>query len=91
MNRKLNLALSIAAGLLGGIFYQAVSGTLVRAQNQTVPPKELSAQKFVLVNEQGTTSGVFGFEKDGRPEITLLDAQGRVIWSTKIGPETIRH
>jgi hypothetical protein len=91
MNRKLNLVLSIVAGLVGGMFFQALSVTLVRAQNQPVPPKELSAERFVLVNKQGITSGVFGFGKGGSPEITLLDARGRVIWSTKIGPETIQH
>jgi hypothetical protein len=91
MNRRLDLVLSIVAGLVGGIFCQALFVTLVRAQNQPVPPKELSAERYILVNKQGTTSGVFGFDKDGSPEITLLDARGRVIWSTKIGPETIQH
>ena len=81
MNRKLNLGLSLAAGLLGGILSHYISPALVHAQSQTIPPKEITAQSFVLVNEQGTPAGIFGFDKDGGASIKLIDKAGKVLWS----------
>lgn len=95
MNRKLNLGLSIAAGLLGGFLSHYVSPTLVHAQSQNAPPKQITAQSFWLVNEQGVPSGVFGFEKDGTPSIKLFDKFGKVIWmengKARVVPEQIAH
>jgi hypothetical protein len=81
MNRHLNLGLSLAAGLLGGILSHYVSSDLVHAQAQAAAPKEISAQKFVLVNDAGLPAGVFGIEKDGSASIQLMDRDGRVVWS----------
>jgi hypothetical protein len=50
MNRKLNLGLSIAAGLLGGFLSHYISPMPVHAQTQAAPPKEIRAQSFVLVD-----------------------------------------
>jgi hypothetical protein len=54
---------------------------LVHAQTQTAPPKEIAAQKFVLVNDAGLPTGVFGIEKDGSASIQLMDKDGRVVWN----------
>jgi len=37
MNRKLNIGLSIAAGLLGGLLSHYISPALVHAQTQAAP------------------------------------------------------
>lgn len=66
MNRKLNLGLSIAAGMLGGFLSHYISPDLVHAQTQPPPPKEIRAQRFVLVNDNGSPAGLFGFDQDGQ-------------------------
>jgi hypothetical protein len=81
MNRKLNLGLSLTAGLLGGILSHYVAPDLVLAQSQAAPAKEIKAQAFLLVNDKAVPSGVFGFDKDGNPSVTLFDRSGNVIWS----------
>lgn len=81
MNRHLNLGLSLAAGLLGGFLSHYVSPALVHAQTKAAPPQEITAQKFVLVNDAGLPAGVFGIEKDGSASIQLMDKDGRVVWS----------
>jgi hypothetical protein len=90
MNRKLNLGLSIAAGLLGGFLSHYVSPDLVHAQTQAAPPaqtqpapppKEIKAQRFVLVNNDGSPAGLFGFDQDGKANVVLLDKTGKVVWS----------
>jgi hypothetical protein len=91
LNRHLTLGLSLAAGLLGGMLSHYVSLDFVHAQTQAAPPKEISAQKFVLVNDEGIPAGVFGIEKDGSASIQLMDRDGKVVWSagkTKAKPLT---
>lgn len=90
MNQKLNLALSLVAGLLGGIMSYNLSPRVLRAQEQPPPAKSISAQRFVLTDEHGSTAGVFGF-KDGKANITLFDSAGRAIWSTEVRPATVRQ
>ena len=80
MNRKLNLGLSLAAGLLGGMLSHYIFSEPVHAQVQTPPAKEIRAQSFVLVDDQGVPAGVFGFEKDGGASIQLMNKAGKVIW-----------
>jgi len=82
MNRKLNFGLSLAAGLLGGILSHYITPKPVLAQAQIVPPKAISAQTFILVNEKGVPFGEFGFDSDGNATIRLQDRSGKVIWST---------
>jgi hypothetical protein len=91
MIQRMSWVLALVAGFLGGIASQYVSPALVRAQVRTTPMKVISARKFVLLNEQGTTSGVFGFDGNSNPSITLYDAQGQVIWSTKIRVQKIER
>ena len=90
MNQKLNLGLSLVAGLLGGITSYSLSPRVLRAQEQAPPPKTITAERFILTNEQGTTAGVFGL-KDGKANITLFDSAGRVIWSTEVRPAPVRQ
>jgi hypothetical protein len=42
--------------------------------------KEIKAHSFLLVNDDGTPAGLFGFDKDGKANIVLLDATGKVVW-----------
>ena len=86
--KKLNIGLSIAAGLLGGIFSHYVWTQPVQAQNQTPAPREVRAQSFVVVNEKGETQGVltFGEPKNGRTSVKLFDSNGREIFSAGGSP-----
>jgi hypothetical protein len=84
---KPTVALSLAAGLLGGVASRYLAPDLVHAQAQTLPPKEIRAQSFVLVNDKGVPFGLFGFSPRGAPVITLVDERGRVIWSN--GPDPL--
>jgi hypothetical protein len=86
MNRKLNLGLSLAAGLLGGFLSHFISPGLVHAQTQAAAPKEIRAQSFVIVTDQGRPAGLFGFDKDGNASIVLLDKMGKVVWSASGKP-----
>ena len=80
MNRKWNLSLSLAVGMLGGFLSNYISPKLIHAQEKTVPTKEIKAQSFVLVNEDGSPAGLFGFDKDGKANVVLLDTAGKVVW-----------
>ena len=88
MNRRMNLGVSIAAGLLGGFLSHYISPKLVHAQTQVAPPKEIRAQTFVLVNDAGIPAGLFGFDLNGRPDVILLDKTGKVLWSASGKPNT---
>jgi hypothetical protein len=83
MNRKANLTLALACGLLGGVLSRYLTPIPVFAQAQLPAPKEVRAQSFVLVNKEGTVLGRIGFDPGGLPNITLVDEDGRTIWSTK--------
>ena len=83
MNRKVNFTLALAAGLLGGVLSRYLTPTPVFAQAQAPAPREIRAQSFLVVNKQGAPLGRIGFDSDGLPNITLVDEDGRTIWSTK--------
>jgi len=74
---KSTVALAFAAGLLGGVASRYVSLQPVHAESLL---REVRAQSFVLVNEQGTVLGTFS-EESGRPVLKLLDGSGREIWA----------
>jgi len=84
MNQKLALAVAMAAGFVGGILSQYLSPVLVHAQAQA--PKEMRAQNFVLVNEQGVAYGLFGFNPEGEPVMKIIDERGRTVWSAPPEP-----
>jgi hypothetical protein len=89
MSRRWNVALCMMVGFCGGILAPYVSGRLVHAQELSQSRKVVTAEKFVLINEQGASAGIFGFDSNGSPEITLLDARGNVIWSTKLRAQSL--
>ena len=85
LSPKLILILSLAAGLLGGLFSRYVSPAT--AQAQAAAPSEIRAQKFTLVDQNGTVRGTFAvvdnpLRKGGYPVIQLFDIGGREVWST---------
>jgi hypothetical protein len=59
MNRNLTFAISLAAGLLGGVLSHFVALPSVHAQAPAANPVEIRAQRFTLVDEQGTAVGTF--------------------------------
>jgi hypothetical protein len=92
MNRTLNLTLALAAGLLGGLLSNYLTPTPVLAQTQSPAPvsKEIRAERFTLVNEDGVVLGTFGIDHGvlvngklrGNPMIKLFDENGHhEIWS----------
>jgi hypothetical protein len=78
MNAKLTIALSIAAGLMGGALSRYVSPAPVHAQ---APPRiALGAAQTLqlpvfLMNESGAVVASFTIDSDGQPNIKLFDAK----------------
>ncbi len=81
MKRTLNFTLMLAAGLAGGLLSRYLAPMPVFAQ--AAAPKEVRAQSFILLNKQGAALGRIGIDSDGQPYITLVNDEGRTIWSTK--------
>ena len=81
-NWKLNLGLSLAVGSFGGYLSHYLTPDMVHAA-QIAPPKQVQAQSFLLVHEDGSPAGLFGFDLRGRPDIILYDNTGKVVWSTR--------
>jgi len=77
------------AGFSGGILSFYISSRGVDAQELRQSEKVVKAQEFILLNEQGDAAGVFGFDKNGDPEITLFDERGHVFWSTELRMRTL--
>jgi hypothetical protein len=101
MTRNLNLTLAFAAGLLGGGFSRWFVPTPVVLAQAPAPtpvptaPKEIRAQRFTLVGEDGALLGTFGIDQGtmrvngklrGNPTIRLFDQSGREIWSAGGSP-----
>lgn len=96
MNPKWTLTLALAAGFLGGTL-SSLSVISVHAQTPNAVPKEIRAQSFVLVNDQGVALGTFtSFTPQGPPglnppstgRIRLFDTSGHEVWSA--GGNTMR-
>jgi len=91
MHRKLNIALALAAGLLGGLLSHWIAVPSVLAQARPVSPVELRAQRFSLVDPQGEVIGTFTSAPPLRPEksvnpytpprIVLVDPSGHELWA----------
>jgi hypothetical protein len=73
MTRKLNFALSLAVGLLGGVLSRWIMPIPVLAQTPgqvppapspaaTPVPKDIRAQRFTVVNADGRVLGTFGID-----------------------------
>ena len=67
LNRTLTLILAFAAGLLGGTLSHNGVPTGAFAQAQSTAPKEIRAQRFTLVDENGRMRGVFAIEPTSSP------------------------
>jgi len=85
--KKLNLAVLVAAGFLGGMFSHFVwAPTLSHAQSPEAAPKEVRAQSFVLVDDEGKVEGIFSFDEPQGAypsSVKLLDSKGHEVW--KVG------
>lgn len=82
---KTTVAFAFAAGLLGGLASRYLSPQPVHAESN---PREVRAQSFVLINEQGVVLGTFS-EEAGQPVLKLLNANGREVWRAG-GKSTVR-
>ncbi|HEY6328510.1 MAG TPA: hypothetical protein VI756_04165 [Blastocatellia bacterium] len=89
MKAKYSIVLALIAGFAGGFasnhltpgraYAKNDSGApSVNAGGQVAPPAEISAHKFVLVDENGLACGVFGVESNGAPVIEITDSKRRV-------------
>jgi hypothetical protein len=68
-----------------------VTPITVLAQDRSTAPKDIRAQRFTLVNEQGIVLGAFGLdspEQGSNPTIRLFDESGREIF--RAGPPSNR-
>ena len=71
MSAKQTLILSLAAGLMGGIFSRYLGPEMVHAQSQTPAPKEISAQSFALLDANGNRLGALTVSPTGGLTIVL--------------------
>ena|ERR1700733_9236635 len=96
---KSTIAVALAAGLIGGVISRYISPAPVlaqQAQNQSPAPLELRAQRFVLINPDGSVAGTFAVEQTKPtdipftpPSIRLLDWNGKEIW--RAGGSPVRN
>ena len=84
--KKLNVALALAAGFVGGALSHYLAPAPVRAEALPPVPAEVRARSFLLVNEYGSVIGKFTAARGGRPSIRLFDPTGREIWSAEAPP-----
>ena len=76
MNAKLNLALSLTAGFVGGMLVHVVSPRLVHAQTQSAIGAAQTLQLPVfVVNESGAVVASLTMDSDGQPNFKLFDAK----------------
>lgn len=91
MNRKLNILLALAAGLLGGLLSRYISPFPVLAQAQA--QKEIKAQSFVLVDDKNKIVGTFKSAEsqigDTTPNVVLVDRNGREIWRAGVSVKVV--
>ena len=81
---KLNLTLSIIAGLLGGFVEQYLfPSTPVYAQADHATPKTVEAGAFRLVNPAGHLAGSITINANGSGVITMFDVDGKAIFTSE--------
>jgi hypothetical protein len=79
MNRKVNIWLAIAAGLIGGALSHYLAPLPVLAQTQA--QKEIRSQSFVLVDSKNNVVGAFKASENGsKSTVVLIDSTGKEIW-----------
>ena len=99
MDAKSLALLAFAAGLAGGLVSQRIGASSVHAQASTPAPKEIRAEKFVIVDESGAPRGALGIApRRNWPELELIDQKGHVyrprldmedFWGRKSIPEVV--
>jgi hypothetical protein len=72
-------ALAMAAGFAGGVLSNGLGTAL--AQERT---RQITAERFVVADVNGTKRGELGLDARGRINLTLYDDQGGVIWSAPV-------
>ena len=97
-NRVLTLTLALVAGFFGSAIARYMVPTAVFAEERSTNPKEIRAQRFTLVDENGKTRGVFAIAPDpandanrkagGDAVIRLYDSSGREVFTA--GPAGVR-
>lgn len=90
MTTKGNIALSISAGLLGGLLSHWLWPAPAYAQVPVHPPEVIQAQSFALVDADEGVMGTFSVEKSprGNPHITLRSF-GHEIWRAPADPHLL--
>jgi hypothetical protein len=84
MNTRATVVLAFAAGLTGGIVSQRIINTPIYAQVPTPTTREIRAEKFVLVDDNGLPRGAFGIgTKDGWPTLEVTDKKG-YLWRARL-------
>jgi hypothetical protein len=73
----------VAAALAGGLAGGAISNGLgtVFAQERT---RQITAERFVVADANGIKRGELGLDPQGGIQLTLYNAQGRVLWSAPV-------
>ena len=77
MTTRFTVMLAPAAGFTGGLASR-YSGPAPAYAQAPASPQEIRARKFVLVDQTGVARGVFGIEKNGGPQIEMIDSKGHV-------------
>jgi len=92
MKNTLNITLSLAAGLVGGLLTRYIAPPAAFAQDQKSAVKEIRAQSFVFVGPADQTLATFGVELPNKlgpnfpvARIVLRDANGHEMWSAPGG------
>jgi hypothetical protein len=98
MNKKLNIAFALLAGLASGLLSRYIAPPLVFAQDQASISKDIRAQSFTLVDSSDHTVGTFTAEPISGPtyrppaknqpqmRIVLRDSTGCEIWHAGATP-----
>ena len=90
-SRLLNALFAATAGLVGGLIphFLLSEPSWSQAAVAPEPEREIRAEHFSVVNDQGKLVGAFGIDSSGGAVINIYDVQGRRIWSTQAGPVPI--
>src|SRR5271156_2576810 len=84
--KKLNLALALASGLVGGVASRYIAPQTVEAQSPAPPTAEVRARSFLLVNDKGAGGGQLGGETGRKPPLSLFRSPGPRIWEAQTPP-----
>ena len=70
---------SVVASFAGG----ALSGNILPVAAQPAQrPQKMTAQSFVVVDEDGKRRAELGITREGEGALRVFDAHGKLVWST---------